>query len=340
MRTAKNLMLTLIITAVCIVLALHIGSVKVSVQDIFKAIFLGGEGLPSSTITIVLKLRLPRIILAFLVGGCLSMAGCVLQAILRNPLADPYIIGASSGASVGAGFSIILLSELNIGFNNLFGLGLTPIFAFIGAILTVLLVYRVSKVGNTVPIVTLLLAGIATSTILSAVMSLMLYFSDDIVQPLVYWLMGSFNARTWIHVITILPYPIIGFLIIYRKAVILDIFTMGESKAKQLGVNVEKEKKLLLIVSAFLTAAAVSLCGVIGFVGLLIPHIIRLIHGPNNKQLVWRSFIWGGNFLIIADTIARTILSPTELPVGIITSLCGGPFFIYLLKKQQGKYWQ
>ncbi len=339
MQAAKNYILIFIVTAVCFVIALHVGAVKISVAEIFNILFQGGTNTSTVAETIILNYRLPRIVLAFLVGGALSLSGCVLQGILRNPLADPYIIGSSSGASVGAAVAIIFLAELSIGYNTFFGLGITPVLAFIGSVTAVLLVYRISKFGNTVPVVTLLLAGIALSTVLGALMSLILYLSDDIVQPLVYWLMGSFNARGWVHVAAILPYPIIGFAIIFKKSFVLDVFAMGESKAKQLGVNVEREKWILLIVSALLTAAAVSVSGVIGFVGLLVPHIVRLIYGPQNRQLSWRSAIFGGNFLILADTLARTVLSPAELPVGIITSLCGGPFFIYLLKKQQGKYW-
>lgn len=339
MHIVKKFILITTVTAICFFIALNVGSVKVGIDDLLHIIPNEGEDL-SVNATIILHLRLPRIVLSFLVGGSLALSGCILQGILRNPLADPYIIGASSGASVGAAVAIIFLSELSIGFNSFLGLGITPILAFLGAVITVLVVYRVSRVGNQVPVVTLLLAGIAISTVLSALMSLMLYFSDDIIQPLIYWLMGSFSSRGWQHVLAILPYPIIGFLLVYRKAFVLDAFTMGEDKAQQLGVNVEREKRMLLVISAFLTAAAVSVSGVIAFVGLLVPHVIRLIFGPRHQQLSWRSIVWGGNFMILADALARTLLSPTELPVGIITSLCGGPFFIYLLKKEQGRYWQ
>jgi len=340
MSKLKQIIVMIILSMLCILLALRVGSVDISNADISK--FLMGQWFAMSDLayTILLKLRLPRIILAFLVGASLSLAGCVLQGVLRNPLADPYIIGSSSGASVGAGVAIILLTEFGIGYSSFLGLGITPIFAFIGSIGTVMLVYSIAKVKNHVPIITLLLAGIAVSTILSSLMSLMLYLSDDIVQPLVYWLMGSLSSRSWAHVLILLPYPIVGVLIVSQKAMILDVFAMGEDKARQLGVNVEREKLQFFIIAAFLTAAAVSVSGVIGFVGLLVPHVIRLIYGPSNKQLIWRSVVWGGNFLVLADILARTVISPTEIPVGIITSLCGGPLFIYLLKKDRGRYWQ
>lgn len=334
-----TVLVPMLLTLLVVIGALYLGTVRIPVGDII-AVLRGAKGAESTAAVIILKLRLPRLTLAFIVGASLALAGCILQGLLRNPLADPYIIGASAGASVGAAVALTITGSLGLQFaESVLGLGLLPPFAFVGAVTTVAVVYQVARVRDRVPVVTLLLAGIAFSTVLNAVLSLLIYFSDAIVQPLIYWLMGSLGSRGWKHVLTVLPYPVLGAVYVAVKSEVLDAFAMGEEKAQQLGVEVEQEKRRLLALAALLTAAAVAVSGVIGFVGLLIPHVVRLIYGPSHRQLMWRSLLWGGNFMILADTAARTLLSPTEIPVGIITALCGGPYFIYLLKQQQGKYW-
>jgi len=320
--------------------AVAIGSVPITIRDILALVGRDSEGVTSAAAAIILTLRLPRIALAFLVGASLALSGCVLQGLLRNPLADPYIVGASSGASVGAAAAILLIGKCGVSWQqSLWSLGLVPPFAFLGALAAVLVAYRLARNDGQVSVIALLLAGVALSTVLSAILTLLIYIGDEVNHPLIYWLMGSFNNRGWRHVLAVLPYPLVGGCALAAKSSVLDILALGETKAQQLGVDVEKEKFRLLLTAALLTGAAVAVSGVIAFTGLLIPHVLRLIYGPGHRQLLVRSVLWGGCFMIAADTLARTLLRPVEIPVGIVTALCGGPFFLYLLRREQDKYW-
>lgn len=288
------------------------------------------EGIPGSHLTIILNIRLPRILLAFIVGFGLSIVGVALQGLLKNPMADPFIMGTSSGAALGAAIAIFF--KLN---RVIFGVGIISVFAFFGALLATLIVYSLAKVKSKVPVTTLLLAGIAVGQLFTAFMSLIMVVSSKDVTTIVYWTMGSFSARGWSH-LQVATIPILlGSGIIYIFAKDLNILLLGEATAQNTGVEVEKVKGIILAVSALVTAFAVSVSGIIGFVGLIIPHIVRMIVGPDHRTLIPASGILGGIFLIIADTLARTIIAPTEVPVGIITALAGGPFFIYLLRKSK-----
>lgn len=286
------------------------------------------EGIKNSSINIIWVVRLPRVILAFLVGGSLAICGVSYQGIFKNPMADPFILGVSSGAALGASIGIVMKFEFSF-------LGLSPIsiLAFTGAIITINIVYNISKIGNKVPVTTLLLSGIAIGQLLSAVISLFMIFTDDM-QRIIYWTMGSFNARSWEHVLVIIPYVIIGFIILYSASRELDIMLLGEETASQLGVDTEKLKKKVLFTTAIITAIAVSVTGIIGFVGLIIPHVVRSFVGPKHRSLIPYSFVIGGVFMIVCDTISRTLITQ-EIPVGIVTALFGGPFFIYLLRQRK-----
>ena len=253
-----------------------------------------------------------------------------MQGLLRNPMADPYVLGVSAGASVGAAIAFLLVS--NFGWK--YSATLTPLLAFVGAVAAVYMVYSIARVGNHVPIMTLLLSGIALNTVLSAILSLLMYFSGDQLHVLIYWLMGSFNSRSWAHVAAILPYLGVGLVLAVYSARDLNALSLGEEAAATLGVPVERTKRLLLLASTLLTAGAVAVSGIIGFVGLVIPHITRLLFGPDHRLLLPASALLGGTFLVIADLLARTLIANIELPVGIITSLCGGPFFLYLLRRK------
>lgn len=257
-----------------------------------------------------------------------------MQGLLRNPMADPYVIGVSAGASVGAAAAFVLLGSIGWGGSAL-GLGITPLFAFVGAALAVTIVYLIARVGNRVPIITLLLAGVALNTVLSAVLSVLIYFAQRHLQALIYWLMGSFAGRGWVHVGAILPYFLIGSVIALCFARDLNALSLGEEAATTLGVPVERVKLLLLLAATLLTAGAVAVSGIIGFVGLLIPHLIRLLFGPDHRLLLPASALLGASFLVLADLLARSLLPTVELPVGVLTSLAGGPFFLYLLRRRE-----
>jgi len=328
------LYIVLFICLATVFICTTIGVADISVSQTIEILFnkitgVGNiEGVKTSTVAIIWTLRFPRVLLAFLVGGALSICGVAYQGIFKNPMADPFLLGVSSGAALGATIAIVFhLSATFLGFD------LISIFAFVSALLTLLLVYNISRVGNKVPVTTLLLSGIAISQVLTAIISMFMIFSDQM-NKIVFWTMGSFNAKSWNHLLVVLPYVVIGFMILYHYHRQMDIMLLGEDTASQLGVNTDRLKLIILVVTALITAAAVSVTGIIGFVGLIIPHIVRMLVGPKHKNLYPYSFVLGGVLLIICDTVARSLISQ-EIPVGIITSIFGGPFFIYLLKQRK-----
>ncbi|MCI9198235.1 MAG: iron chelate uptake ABC transporter family permease subunit [Lachnospiraceae bacterium] len=279
------------------------------------------EGITDGSITIIRSVRLPRVVLGFLAGASLAVCGAGFQGIFKNPMADPFVLGVSSGAALGAAIGIVLH----------FG---TTLLAFVGAFLTITLVYNISKVGKKVPVATLLLSGIAVSQTLSATMSIIMILNKQSMDQIMFWTMGSLNGKGWGQIITVLPYSLLGIALLLTTCRELDIMLTGEETAIQLGVNVESLKKRVLFASTVITAAVISVTGIIGFVGLVVPHVVRMITGPKHRVLMPLSLLFGGTFLIICDTAARS-MAVWEIPVGIITSLCGGPFFIYLLRRMK-----
>ncbi|HBB29427.1 MAG TPA: iron ABC transporter [Clostridiales bacterium] len=329
----RILIASIITLFVVILVSSCIGAADIKISEAFKIIInkifninLDISNIKTSTETIIWKIRFPRILVGLLVGGTLSVAGATYQGLLKNPMADPYVIGVSSGAAFGAAIGI----ASKIMFNFL-GLSFTSIMAFICAVTVMLIVYKIAKIGNKVPITTLLLSGIAIGNFLTAFTSLIMIFAGDDLNKIFFWTMGSLSGKGWDQLISILPYVVIGIIIIYYYAKDLNIILLGEDTASNLGVNVEKVKKILLITSTIITAAVVSVSGIIGFIGLIIPHIARMIVGPDNKALIPVYFVFGAILLIICDTISRSLLSQ-EIPVGLITSILGGPFFVYLLR--------
>lgn len=280
--------------------------------------------------TIIILLRLPRVLLAGLVGAGLALAGTTFQGLFRNPMADPFVIGVSSGAALGAVCAMLLQSVMHFVFPQA-----VPLFAFLFAILTILLVYQLARTGSKVPVMTLLLAGVAVSSLLSALVSLVMFFSGSQLHQVVFWLMGGFSGRGWSYFYMFIPYGILGAIIILIYARELNAMLLGEEPAQHLGIEVEMVKRNLLIGAALLTGAAVSVSGLIGFIGLIIPHMVRMLVGPDHRLLLPTVAILGAIVLILADLLARVILAPEELPVGIVTALFGAPFFIYLLRKQK-----
>lgn len=273
---------------------------------------------------IILHLRLPRVILGIVTGMALSVAGVVLQALLRNPLADPYIIGVSSGAALGATLAIVL------GLISLISLA-----GFLGAVMSMFLVYNLAKTGYKVPVKTLLLAGVIVSAFLSALISLIASLMGESMYQIVLWLMGNLSETNIILIFIAGLMVLIGIIIVYFFARDLNIISIGEESAQHLGVEVEAVKKILFIITSLITGSVVAITGLIGFVGLIIPHIMRLIVGPDHRILIVASLLAGGIFLTLADLFARTIISPAEIPVGVITTLFGGPFFLFLLKRKK-----
>jgi iron complex transport system permease protein len=285
---------------------------------------------PNGAEIIIMDIRLPRIIMAGLVGAALGTAGATYQGLFRNPLADPYIIGVSQGASLGAVFGFILPIS-----GKILGIGIIPLFAFIGALLSTAIVYTLARQGKTLPVTTLILAGVALGALLSSIISYLVISSGDKMHSIIFWMMGSFSLSQWSDVRMVLPYMIVGTAIILLYARPLNVMQLDEEQAQQLGINVERLKIILLAAATLITAAAVSFVGTIGFIGIIIPHAVRLIWGADYRFLLPLSVLSGAIFLILADLLARTVLSPTEIPVGVVTALFGAPFFLYLLRKRK-----
>lgn len=306
------------------ILSISAGAVKIPLQEILN-VFLGGGSETSRTI--ILNLRLPRAIESAIVGMGLSVVGTFFQGLLRNPMADPYVLGVSSGAAFGATIAIIL----GLG---IFGLSFM---AFITSLMTVFFVYTISKTGTRVSMTTMLLAGIAISAFMSAIISLMMLLNHDEFSRIVFWTMGGFSLINWNSVVFTTPIIVIGSFVMYVFSRDVNAILTGEEVAEHLGVNTELVKKIILVTGSLVTATAVSVGGIIGFVGLIVPHISRLIVGPDNRVLVPFSAISGAIFLTFADLLARVILKPMEIPIGIITAAFGGPFFLYLLIKSKQK---
>ncbi|MFO7262697.1 MAG: iron ABC transporter [Bacillaceae bacterium G1] len=322
-----------------VVCSVSIGSAQLPVSTVWR-ILLYKIGLyspsladwPVSAEAIVFDVRLPRILLAVLVGAALATAGVGFQAVLRNPLADPYVLGVSSGAALGAAVVIVF------GWQGALGGWVIPTVAFCLGLLTLIAVYRLASggkgaAGHGVAVETLLLSGVVIQAFLGALLSFFLSISDERMQQIVYWLMGSFALRDWASAGVVLPFLVTGWLILYSHWQPLNILSLGDAQAAHLGVSVTRVRLVVLVASTLITAAAVSVSGTIGFVGLVVPHMMRLLVGADHRRLLPVATLAGASLMIWADTIARTVFSPRELPVGVITALLGAPFFGYLLRR-------
>lgn len=281
--------------------------------------------------SIVLNIRLPRVILAGLVGASLAIAGAAFQGLLRNPLADPYTLGVSSGASVGA--VLTLFFQLSIPFIGSFTLPLLSILFSWATIFLVLAFAR--KIERSMRVETIILTGIIFSSFLGALISLMIALTGDELRQIIGWLLGSVSMRGWEYIKIILPFFVLGSIILIFNAKELNAMSFGEERAHHLGVNVQKRKLIILTAGSILTGSAVAVSGTIGFVGLVIPHLSRLLWGPDHRHLLPLSILTGSGFLILADLISRTIISPTELPIGVITALIGAPVFALILLQRR-----
>ena len=325
----------------CLLVATAIGAVSIPPLDIVKMTLnkIGladfSETWAAADETILFQIRLPRVIAAALVGSALATAGVLFQGLLRNPLADPYIIGTSAGAALGATSAMMISTEVAF-----LTFGLKSIAAFFGALGAVFLVYNLARVGSKTPVVSMLLAGFAVSAMLTAVMFFMVNLTDnrELINDVFSFLMGNISVTGWTKINVIAPLIIGGIILARFFAFRLNAFSVGEEGAAYLGINVEREKIIILGLGSLLTAAAVSISGLVGFVGLVVPHAVRLVLGPNHRLLLPAAALSGGAFIVVTDLLARTLFAPREIHLGILTALVGAPFFIYLIRRTRREY--
>ena len=279
---------------------------------------------------IFMQLRLPRILLCVFAGAGLSVCGAAYQSVFRNPLTDPYVLGVSSGASLGASLAILFGLQ-----SHVWSIGIC---ALATALFTVWLVYRIASIGNRLHTTTLLLTGVCLTFLITAMISFIMVLRQDKMDSIIFWTMGSFASSSWFDIAVVAPVVLIGVAVVLYYSKDLNLLLAGSETAKSLGVEVEKVKRILLFFTTLMVAFIVASCGVIGFVGLVVPHCVRLIMGVDNRRIVPCSVLTGAIFVLACDTLARTVLQPAELPVGSLTALVGAPLFVYLLYKNKKKY--
>ena len=334
-------LINLLLLSCALVLSVGVGSIFISPGALLKVLAFQVSGaalpdwVPASYVTIIFSLRLPRTILIALTGAALSGSGAAYQGLFRNPLADPYLIGVASGAGLGA----VIAMTLSASYTTL-GLFVIPMAAFLGAALTVLVVYELARVRRTIPTTNLILAGVAVSSFATAASSfLMLNGTGELRRALV-WLLGGSSLSGWLPVVALLPYALLGLGALLLTGHSLNVLQFGDEQAAQLGLPVGRVRVLIVAAATLTTAAAVAFSGIIGFVGLVVPHIVRLVWGSDYRRLLPLSIIGGASFLLVADVLARVVMAPQELPVGIITSLVGAPFFLWVLRRaKQQNFW-
>lgn len=337
-RIARPLLLCLVVLIIAVLLSIGLGSVAIPPGKTVQVLWNSLRGTASESDmtrtyqTILLTLRLPRTILMMMTGAALAGSGCAYQGLFQNPLADPYLIGAASGAGLGAIISLTLgwpaspFSYLGV-----------PMTAFLCALLTVFLVFQIAKVGKTLPVTNLILAGVAVSSFVTALTSFLLINASGELRRALVWLLGGSTMAGWKPVLGQLPFALVGLLGLLAFTYQLNVLQFGDEQASQLGINVNSARTRIVIFATLTTAAAVAFTGVIGFVGLIIPHIFRRITSGDMRKLLPISIVGGAVFLVLADVIARVLAAPQELPVGIITSLCGAPFFLFILRRLKEK---
>lgn len=323
----------LILLPVVALFSLTVGTVSISWLEALSAIF--GNASSAQIDTILFDIRLPRILLAIFVGAVLASTGAVMQGLFRNPLADPSLIGVSSGASVGASIMIVTAGGAIQG-GALVGLSLVSIGAFVGGFLATLLVYRLATSGMGTSVTTMLLAGIAIGALAGALNSLLSYFSDnDMLRQISLWQMGNLSGASWLKVSIMGVVAVLLMSLFPRDSKALNALLLGESEARHLGINVQWVKRRLITLTALGVGVSVAVAGLVGFVGLIMPHIIRLMIGPDHRWLIPASGLAGAVLLVIADSLARVVVIPAELPTGILTAILGAPFFVILLLQQR-----
>jgi iron complex transport system permease protein len=328
-----------VLTLVAAVIAIGIGAVRIEPAQVI-AILLRQVGIALPVAfedqqqAVLLSIRLPRVLLGLMVGSSLAVAGAAMQGLFRNPLADPGLVGVSSGAAFAA-VLVIVLGVTVFDASNLYAL---PVAAFLGGLATTLLIGRIASSDGRVSISTMLLAGIAIAALTGAGTGLLTFAANDAqLRSITFWGLGSLGGATWELVLSAAPFLILATLMLPRVARALNAMLLGEAEAGHLGVNVERVKRTVIICTALAVGSSVAVAGVIGFVGLVVPHLVRLAIGPDHRGLIPASALLGSSLLVAADVIARTVVAPAELPIGIVTSLLGAPFFLWLLMKKRGR---
>lgn len=317
---------------IALLLSLAIGSVFLSPSELWEVLMGRGTEISAS---ILWKIRLPRTVLIALTGAALGGSGATYQGLFRNPLADPFLIGVASGAGLGAVIAMSIRWPYSF-----WGLMAIPMAAFVAALLTVFIVYTLARVGRTIPTTNLILAGVAFSSFATSLTSFLMLRSTNEVRRALGWLLGGASQSGWTAILAITPYLIIGLGILLVSGHTLNLLQFGDDQAQQLGLNVTRAKRILLISSSLATAAAVAFSGIIGFIGLIVPHILRLWGSADYRRLIPLSILGGATALLISDVIARIVLAPQEIPVGIITSLVGAPFFLWVLRRSKNQgFW-
>jgi iron complex transport system permease protein len=331
---APTFALAALATFVVAVVALSLGTVRIAPSTTLAVLvdhlpFVSVDGITRTDNAIVWQIRLPRVLLAGMVGATLGLSGAAYQGVFRNPLAEPYIMGVAAGASVGA--TLIIVSPL---FVTAGVLSPVPPAAFGGAIIAVMLAYGLARVGRTFTTTSLILSGVAISSFGTSIVTyLMLTYSERTIAVL-NWVLGGFNTAQWLDAGILLPYALLAAALLLPHARILNVLQLDEDQARQLGVNVERVKVIVLAVASLATAAAVAVSGLIGFVGLIVPHMVRMTWGPDYRRVLPLSGFFGATFLILADLIARTVDPGHEIPIGVVTAVVGAPFFLFLLRRQ------
>src|SRR3990170_139323 len=317
-------------------LSAAVGSVAIPARDVIRILLSQLPGLnisadwPETFSTILLEIRLPGMALTALTGMALGASGAAYQGMFRNPLADPYILGVAAGAGLGA------VMAISFGWTTTaLGLSIIPLVAFIGGLAAVALVYTLARVGGTTQTTTLILAGVAVNSFVVALTSLVMLLSSEELRRALLWLLGGFSMGGWPPVKASLPYLVVGISLLSALGRPLNVLQFGDDQARQLGLNVDRFKLVMVAASSLVAATAVAFAGIIGFVGLVVPHVVRLLWGPDHRRLIPLSAITGGAFLLCADVIARTVIAPRTLPVGIVTAMVGAPFFLWLLRRAQ-----
>jgi iron complex transport system permease protein len=325
-----------ILLAFALLASLAIGAVFIPPATLLELVvtnllgFLNTQSIPETFHTILFSLRLPHTILMVLTGAALGASGAAYQGLFQNPLADPYLIGVASGAGLGAVLAMSYRWPVNF-----LGFFAIPMAAFLGALATVAIVYLLARTGTVVPTTTLILAGVAVGSFASALTTFLMFRSDGEVRRALAWLLGGSTLSGWGPVIAGLPYLIIGIALLLTSGHALNVLQFGDEQAHQLGLPVERAKTLVILAATLTTAAAVSFTGIIGFIGLIVPHIVRIVWGPDYRRLIPLSLIGGATALLLADLLARVLLAPQQLPVGVITALAGAPFFLWVLRRYQ-----
>jgi iron complex transport system permease protein len=341
MSLSRALAFSLLLLVVVLILSVAIGPVYIPPQTVLSVLAASagwtGGAMDEAALfsTILLDIRLPHAVLILLTGAALAGSGASYQGLFRNPLADPYLIGVASGAGLGAVIAMSIRWP-----EDLAGLYVVPAAAFLGAALTVMIVYGLARVGKSVPTTTLILAGVAISSFATSLTSFLMLRSNEQLRRATGWLLGGALMSGWDPVIALLPYLIVGLGALMASGYALNVLQFGEEQASQLGLPAERVKFWLVLAASLTTASAVAFSGIIGFIGLMVPHLIRLVWGADYRRVLPLSIVSGGTLLLVADLLARTVLAPQVLPVGIVTALAGAPFFLWVLKraKNQG-YW-